>query len=108
MENSIVPSLSLDITNLTHAEEKYGGFVDVRFPVLTLSEFQKRRNLPLNEQCSAVFYARTAHLNDIDFSETKVKNGKTKTDANGCPLLKDMCNNFSTAIRCLKITIGFI
>ena len=125
MDNSVVPSSSLEITNITYAQEQYGNFVDIHQPLFTISEFQKRRNLPLNKQCSSVFYAKTAHLNDIDFveidrsilqmigfknsfSETKDKNGKTKTDANGCPLLKDMCNNFSTAIRCLKITIGFI
>ena len=65
----MMASSSLQVLNMQHAEEKYGGFVDVPFPVLTLSEFQKRRNLPLNEQCTAVFYARTAHLTDNDFVE---------------------------------------
>ena len=68
MKNSIVSS-SLDVTNMTYAKEQYGEFVDIQQPLITLAEFQKRRNLPLNEQCSSVFYAKTAHLTDIDFVE---------------------------------------
>ena len=124
MENSIVPS-SLEVTNMTYAEEQYGDFVDIHNKVLTMSEFQKRRNLPLNEQCASVFYSKTAHLTDNDFveidrsvlqmigfknnfSEQKDKHGNLKTDALGNPLLKDMRNDFSSAVRCLRNTVGFI
>ena len=124
MENAIVPS-SLEVSNTKYAEEQYGDFVDVHGPILTISEFQKRRNLPLNEQCSSVFYSKTAHLTDIDFveidrpilemigfknsiSEKKDKNGNVKLDKNGNPSLKDMRNDFSTAIRCLRNTAGFV
>ena len=69
MENSVVASSSLEITNMTYAQEQYGDFVDIHQPLLTISEFQKRRHLPLNEQCSSVFFAKTAHLTDIDFVE---------------------------------------
>ena len=124
MENSIVPS-SLEVTNMTYAEEQYGDFVDIHNKVLTMSEFQKRRNLPLNEQCASVFYSKTAHLTDNDFveidrsvlemigfknnfSEQKDKHGNLKMDALGNPLLKDMRNDFSSAVRCLRNTVGFI
>lgn len=124
MQNAIVPS-SLDVSNTKYAEEQYGDFVDVHGPILTISEFQKRRNLPLNEQCSSVFYSKTAHLTDIDFVEidrpilemigfkntvyeVKDKNGTIKLDKNGNPKLKDMRSDFSSAIRCLRNTVGFI
>ena len=124
MENSIVPS-SLEVTNMTYAEEQYGDFVDIHNKVLTMSEFQKKRNLPLNEQCASVFYSKTAHLTDNDFveidrsvlqligfknnfSEQKDKDGNLKCDVNGYPLLKDMRNDFSNAVRCLRNTVGFI
>ena len=124
MENAIVPS-SLEVSNTKYAEEQYGDFVDVHGPILTISEFQKRRNLPLNEQCSSVFYSKTAHLTDIDFveidrpilemigfkntvNEVKDKNGTVKLDKNGNPKLKDVRSDFSHAIRCLRNTAGFI
>ena len=124
MEIALVSS-SLEVTNIKYAEEQYGEFVNVYSPILTISEFQTQRKLPLNEQCSAVFYSRTAHLKDVDFveidkpilqmigfknsfSEKKDKNGNLKLDADGNPLLKDMRNDFSTAIRCLRGTFGFI
>ena len=124
MEKALIPS-SLEVTNTKYAEEQYGDFVDVHGPILTISEFQKRRNLPLNEQCSSVFYSKTAHLTDIDFVEidrpilemigfkniiyeVKDKNGTIKLDKNGNPKVKDVRADFSQAIRCLRNTAGFV
>ena len=124
MENSIVLS-SLEVSNTKYAEKQYCDFVDVHGPILTISEFQKRRNLPLNKQCLSVFYSKTAHLTDIDFVEIdrpiikmiglkntvyemKDKNGTVKLDKNGNPKLKDIVSDFSSAIRCLRNTVGFI
>ena len=125
MENSVVTSSSLEITNMTYAQEQYGNFVDIHQPLLTISEFQKRKDLPLNEQCSSVFYAKTAHLTDLDFveidrpilqmigfkntfSEKKDKNGNLKLDEHGKPKLEDNRKDFNNAIRCLRNMIGFI
>ena len=125
MESAIIPASSLEITNMKYAEEQYGDFVDIHGPVLTIAEFQKRRNLPLNEQISSVFYSRTAHLSDNDFVEidrsvlemigfkntvyeVKDKDGSVKLDKNGNPKLKDVWADFSHAIRCLRNTAGFI
>ena len=125
MENAIVPASTLEITNMKHAEEQYGDFVDIHGPVLTIAEFQKRRNLPLNEQISSVFYSKTAHLSDNDFIEidrsvlemigfkntvyeVKDKDGSVKLDKNGNPKLKDVRADFSQAVRCLRSTAGFI
>ena len=71
MENALVSS-SLEVTNIKYAEEQYGEFVNVYSPILTISEFQTQRKLPLNEQCSAVFYSRTVHLKDVDFVEINI------------------------------------
>ena len=98
MENTIIAP-TLDVVNMTYAQEKYGEFVNILNPVLSISEFKEKRNLPLNEQCSSVFYAKTAHLRDIDFVEIdrpilqmigfkntvyemKDKNGNVKFDLN--------------------------
>lgn len=125
MENAIVTASTLEITNMKHAEEQYGDFVDIHGPVLTIAEFQKRRNLPLNEQISSVFYSKTAHLSDNDFVEidrsvlemigfkntvyeVKDKDGSVKLDKNGNPKLKDVRADFSQAVRCLRSTAGFI
>ena len=43
-----------------------------------------------------------------NFSERKDKDGKLKLDANWNPLLKDMQNDFSNAVRCLRNTAGFL
>lgn len=124
MENAIIQS-SLDVINMRHAEEQYSDFVNVYSPILTMSEFKKRRNLPLNEKCFSVFYSRTVHLKDVDFVEIdrpilemigfkntvyemKDKSGNVKVDKNGNPKLKDMRSDFSHAIRCLRNTAGFI
>ena len=69
MESAVVVSSSLEVTNLQYAEKRYGTFVDVYSPMFNVCEFQKKRDLPLNEECAKVFYARTAHLKDIDFVE---------------------------------------
>ena len=125
MESAIIPASSLEITDTKYTEEQYGDFVDIHGPVLTIAEFQKRRNLPLNEQCSSVFYSKTAHLNDNDFVEidrsiletigfkntvyeVKHKNGVVKLDKDGNPKLKDVRADFSAAIRSLRNTHGFI
>ena len=125
MDNAIIPASTLAITNMKYAEEQYGDFVDIHGPVLTIAEFQKRRNLPLNEQISSVFYSKTAHLSDNDFVEidrsvlemigfkntvyeVKDKDGSVKLDKNGNPKLKDVRADFSQAVRCLRNTAGFI
>ena len=56
MESAILPAASLVMSNMKYAEEQYGEFVDIHGPVLTLSEFQQRRKLPLIEQCYSIFY----------------------------------------------------
>jgi len=123
--NTVIISPALEVVNMTYAQEKYGDFVDILNPILSISDFKQKRNLPLNEQCSSVFYAKTAHLKDIDyveidrpilemigfkniFSIKKDKYGKIKIDKNGNPLLKDMRSDFNNAIRCLRNTVGFI
>ena len=123
--NTVIISPALEVVNMTYAQEKYGDFVDILNPILSISDFKQKRNLPLNEQCSSVFYAKTAHLKDIDyveidrpilemigfkniFSIKKDKYGKIKIDKNGNPLLKDMRSDFNSAVRCLRNTLGFI
>ena len=122
--NAMVTS-SLEISNMTYAEAQYGDFVDVYGPVLTMSEFQKRRNLPLNEQCSTVFYSKIAHLSDNDFVEidrsiletigfkntsyeVKDKKGAVKVDKDGNSKVRDARSDFYQAIRCLRNTAGFV
>ena len=122
--DAMVPS-SLEILHITYAEEQYGDFVDVYGPVLTMSEFQKRRNLPLNEQCCSVFYSKIAHLNDNDFVEidrsiletigfkntfyeVKDKKGAVKVDKDGNSKVRDARSDFYQAIRCLRNTAGFV
>ena len=73
--------------------------------MFNVCEFQKKRDLPLNEECAKVFYGRIAHLKDIDFveinisileiigfkntfSEKKHKNGSTKIHENGSCIKK--------------------
>lgn len=123
MEGAIVPSV-LDVTNMTHAEEKYGNFVDIKNPVLSLSQFKSKQQLPLNEKCAAVFYSKMAHLNDSDFieidrpilemigfkntwTEKKDKYGNLKLDEYGRPKLEDNRKDFNNAIRCLRNMNGF-
>ena len=112
----IVPS-SFQVTNLIYAQDKYDDFVDIYQPIMTVLEFQKRRNLPLSEQCASIFYSKTAHLTDNDFFEIDrsilqligFKNSfSEKTGKNGMLKLQDMRNDFSNAIRCLRNTVGFI
>ena len=122
---TVIISPALEVVNMTYAQEQYGDFVDILNPILSISDFKQKRNLQLNEQCSSVFYAKTAHLKDIDyveidrpilemigfkniFSIKKDKYGKIKIDKNGNPLLKDMRSDFNNAIRCLRNTVGFI
>ena len=67
--NTVIISPALEVVNMTYAQEQYGDFVDILNPILSISDFEQKRNLPLNEQCSSVFYAKTAHLKDIDYVE---------------------------------------
>ena len=60
---------SLQVTNIQYAHEQYDSFVDIRFEMLNISDFKQRRQLKLNEECDAVFYQKTAHLQDSDFLE---------------------------------------
>ena len=124
MENTVITPI-LDVVNMTYAQEKYGEFVNILNPVLSISEFKEKRNLPLNEQSSSVFYAKTAHLRDIDFVEIdrsileiigfkniilekKDKDGNIKIDEQGNAIVKDTRSDFNSAIRCLRNTMGFI
>ena len=124
-ENSIVPVNTLEITSLQYAHEQYDEFVDISCPLLTVPEFKTRRKLPLNEQVAAALYGKTVHLKDSDFieidrqmlqmigfkntwSEKKDKHGNIKVDEKGMPILNYMRNDFSSAIRCLRNTIGFV
>ena len=66
MDNALVPC-TLDVINITAAEEQYKDFVDVSNAELTISQFKTKRGLPLNEQYLSVLYAKTAHLKDSDF-----------------------------------------
>ena len=99
MENSIVPS-SLEVTNMTYAEEQYGGFVDIHNRVLTMSA----DNDFIEIDRSVLEMIGFKNI----FSEQKDKHGNLKRDVNGDPLLKDMRNDFSSAIRYLRNTAGFI
>ena len=81
----------------TQAHEQYDDFVDINGPILSLSEFITRRNLPLNEQYASVFNDKTRDLKPIDFVEID-------------PMMLDLIgfNDFRSAIRRLRKTVGFI
>ena len=81
----------------TQAHEQYDDFVDINGPILSLSEFITRRNLPLNEQYASVFNEKTRDLKPIDFVEID-------------PMMLDLIgfNDFRSAIRRLRKTVGFI
>ena len=49
MDNALVPC-TLEVINMTAAEEQYKDFVDVSNAELTISQFKTKRGLPLNEQ----------------------------------------------------------
>ena len=125
MEEAIVSVSVLEIKDLKVAHEQYDDFVDIHRPVLSIAEFKEKRNLPLNEKCASVFYAKTAHLKDYDFIEIdrsiletigfkntfyekKDRHGNIKLDAEGNPKLQDMRTDFSHAIKCLRNTAGFV
>ena len=116
---------TLAITDMELAHDRYDNFVNIHFPVLSLTEFVEKRQLPLNEQCASVFFEKTAHLTDTDFIEIhrpiletvgfkncyvqqKDKNGNVKLDEHGNPKLTDVRSDFSSAIRCLRNTAGFV
>ena len=113
-----------NVTDLTVAHEQYDSLVDIYQPLLSIAEFRKQRQLPLNEQCDSVFYLKTAHLKDTDFvqidrpvlemigfkntwTEKKDRKGKVKLDENGFPKLEDTRKDFNHAIRCLRNMAGF-
>ena len=50
----------------TQAHEQYDDFVDINGPILSLSEFITRRNLPLNEQYASVFNEKTRGLKPVN------------------------------------------
>ena len=82
MENAIVPSLF--VSNMKYDEEHCGDFVVIDRPILEMIGFK-------NTVC-----------------EVKDKKGTVILDKNGNPKFKDMRNDFSSAIRCLRNTVGFI
>ena len=113
-----------NVTDLTVAHEQYDSLVDIYQPLLSIAEFRKQQQLPLNEQCDSVFYLKTAHLKDTDFvqidrpvlemigfkntwTEKKDRKGKVKLDENGFPKLEDTRKDFNHAIRCLRNMAGF-
>ena len=115
---------SLMVSNLEHAHEKYGNFVDIYQPMLDIPMFRHKCKLPLNEECDAVFYTKTAHLKDTDYIEIdrsilemigfknifikkKDKHGNIKVDENGNIKLEDTRSDFKSAIRCLRNMEGF-
>ena len=69
MEGTVVRVSVLDVVDMNVAHDQYNSFVDIHRPLLSIAEFKERRNLPLNEKCASVFYAKTAHLRDCDFIE---------------------------------------
>jgi hypothetical protein len=83
MDNTII-SPELEELHTTNSQEQYGDFVEIDRKILELIGF---KNV---------------------FSKKKDKHGNTKLDTNGTPVLKDMRNDFSSAIRCLRNTVGFI
>ena len=123
MDNALVPC-TLDVINMTAAQEQYKDFVDVSNAELTISQFKTKRGLPLNEQYFSVLYAKTAHLKDIDFIEVerpilemvgfkntvyeqKGKNGLAKRDRHGNIKYKDTQCDFYSAVRCPRNTAEF-
>ena len=115
----------LQLTSLSYAHEQYDDFVQIHLPILSLHEFQMKRQLPLNSECAAVFYNKLAHLKDTDFVEIdrgmlemigfknttyyqKDKDGEIKLDKKGNPKVRDMRSDFLYAIRCLRNTAGFV
>ena len=124
-DGAVVPTSVLAVVDLKLAHDRYDDFADIHRPMLSIADFKEQRNLPLNEKCASVFYAKTAHLKDHDFieidrpiletigfkntfSEKKDKNKNTKLDENGNPMLQDMRTDFSHAIKCLRNTVGFV
>ena len=116
---------TLDVRNMDVAHAKYGEFVDVRHDPLTQSEFKDARQLPLNEEFASVFFHKVSHLEDRDFIEIdriiletigfkncfvqqKDKHGNVKLDEYGNVKLTDARTDFSSAIRCLRNTAGFV
>ena len=100
-------------------------FVITTMETVTLTVDKQQDQLPLDEQCFSALHSITAHLNDNDFVEInrpilqligfrnsfiekKDSKRNLQSDVNGHPLLKDMRNDFSTAVRCLRNTTGFI
>ena len=123
MDNALVPC-TLEVINMTAAEEQYKDFVDVSNSELTISQFKTRQELPLNEQYFSVLYAKTAHLKDSDFlqidrpilqmigfknsfCEKKDKHGNVIINESGNSVLKDMRSDFNSGTRCLRNTVGF-
>ena len=124
MENSIIIPHSLEVNNLQYANEKYDSFVDIHSPMLDVADFRVKRELPLNEECDAVFYEKTSHLKDTDyleidrsileiigfknkFAEKKDKDGNFKIDEFGNIKMEDTRSDFKSAIRCLRNMEGF-
>ena len=119
-----VTMFTLSVTTMQLAREKYNNFANIHLPVLSLIEFIRAQNLPLNEQCASVFFNRIDHLQDDDFIEIDRpilemigfknnwieqidKKGNVKVDENGKPKLKDTRKDFSNAIKCLRNLAGF-
>ena len=124
MQNSIIIPSSLEVSNLQYAHEQYDDFVDIRHPMLNIPEFRVKRKLPLNEECDAVFYAKTSHLKDTDyfeidrsileiigfknkFTEKKDNYGNVKIDDLGNVKMEDTRSDFKSAVRCLRHMEGF-
>ena len=78
----------------------FDSIIDIHSPVLTIFEFQKKRNLTLNEQCLEVFFDKTVHLKGSDFVEI---------DRNILEFIgfKNTRSDFFSAIRCIRSIKSF-
>ena len=83
MDNTII-SPELEELHTTNSQEQYGDFVEIDRKILEMIGF---KNI---------------------FSKKKDKNGNTKLDSKGNPILRDMRSDFNSAIRFLRNTVGFI
>ena len=72
-ETTVPVSSTLAVTDVQLAQSKYNDFVNIHLPVLSLTDFIRAQNLPLNEQCASVFFNRIDHLQDDDFIEIDTK-----------------------------------
>ena len=61
----------LDVAQIQTASEEYDEFVQAtyRFGHVTLEDFRKRHQMPVNAECSCICMTKTSHLKENDFIE---------------------------------------